>query len=42
MILPQSRDALFITLGFKTGGEQAALEVLSSLSSLTGVTRRRT
>ena len=37
MILPQSRDALFITLGFKEGGEQAALEVLSSLSSLTAV-----
>ena len=35
VILPQSRDALFITLGFKEGGEQAALEVLSSLSSLT-------
>ncbi|MCG7288672.1 MULTISPECIES: Dyp-type peroxidase [unclassified Corynebacterium] len=35
VILPQSRDALFITLGFKEGGEAAALEVLSSLSSLT-------
>ena len=35
VILPQSRDALFVTLGFKDGGEAAALEVLSSLSSLT-------
>ena len=41
VILPQSRDALFITLGFKDGGEAAALEVLSSLSSLTNAVGSR-
>ncbi len=35
VILPQSKDAIFLTLGFKDGEEQAALEALSSLSSLT-------
>lgn len=35
VILPQSKDAIFLTIGIKEGGEQAALEALTSLSSLT-------